>query len=52
MFTSHGKVVKNNWRYRSRSFRDPSKIDNSYTHSKLRELSEVVRRIRLIQEQE
>jgi hypothetical protein len=25
-----------------RSFRDPSKIDNSYTHSKLRELSEVV----------
>jgi hypothetical protein len=45
MFTSHGKVtVKNKIEAVTgrRSFRDPSKIDNSYTHSKLRELSEVV----------
>jgi hypothetical protein len=44
MFTSHGKVtVKNKIEAVTgrRSFRDPSKIDNSYTHSKLRELSEV-----------
>jgi hypothetical protein len=44
MFTSHGKVtVKNKIEAVTgrRSFRDPSKIDN-YTHSKLRELSEVV----------
>jgi hypothetical protein len=45
MFTSHGKVsIKNkiDSNTSSRSFRDPSKIDNHYTHSKLRELSEVV----------
>ena len=45
MFTTHGKVaVKNkiDATTSSRSFRDPSKIDNHYTHSKLRELSEVV----------
>ena len=45
MFTSHGKVtVKNkiDSKTASRSFRDPSKIDNSYTHSKLRDISEVV----------
>lgn len=45
MFTSHGKVtVKNKVEAVTgrRSFRDPSKIDNSYSHSKLREVSEVV----------
>jgi hypothetical protein len=46
MFTSHGKVTVKNKMKKAvtgrRSFRDPSKIDNSYTHSKLRELSEVV----------
>jgi hypothetical protein len=46
MFTSHGQnvTVKNKIEAVTvrRSFRDPSKIDNSYTHSKLRELSEVV----------
>jgi len=45
MFTSHGKVtIKNKIEATTgrRSFRDPSKIDNSYTHSKLRELSEVM----------
>jgi hypothetical protein len=45
MFTSHGKVtIKNKIEAVTgrRSFRDPSKIDNSYTHSKLRDLSEVV----------
>jgi len=45
MFTSHGKVsVKNKIEANtsSRSFRDPSRIDNRYTHSKIRDISEVV----------
>lgn len=45
MFTSHGKVsVKNKVESNtsSRSFRDPSRIDNRYTHSKIRDISEVV----------
>lgn len=45
MFTSHGKVsVKNKIEAitANRSFRDPSKIDNHYTHSKLRDVSDVV----------
>jgi hypothetical protein len=44
MFTSHGKVTVKIRLKRLQVvqvFRDPSKIDNSYTHSKLRELSEV-----------
>lgn len=45
MFTSHGKVTvkdKVDAKTSNRSFRDPSKIDNSYTHSKLRDISEVL----------
>jgi hypothetical protein len=44
MFTSHGKVtVKNkvDANTSSRSFRDPSQIDNQYMHSKLRDIKEV-----------
>lgn len=45
MFTSHGKVsIKNKVDAVTgrRSFRDPSKIDNSYTHSKMRDITEVI----------
>ena len=45
MFTTHGKVtIKNKVEAVTgrRSFRDPSRIDNSYAHSKLREVSEVL----------
>ena len=43
MFTTHGKVsIKNKIESKtsSRSFRDPSQIDNSYTHSRIREVTE------------
>ena len=43
MFTSHGKVsvkTKIDAKTSSRSFRDPSQIDNSYTHSRMREVTE------------
>jgi hypothetical protein len=30
----------------SRSFRDPSRIDNRYTHSKIRDVSAVMQRTR------
>lgn len=45
MFTSHGKVsikTKIDAKTSSRSFRDPSKIDNSYTHSRMREVTEAL----------
>lgn len=45
MFTTHGKVTvkdKVESNTSSRSFRDPSRIDNRYTHSKIRDISEVV----------
>ena len=45
MFTTHGKVsvkTKIDAKTSSRSFRDPSKIDNSYTHSRMREVSEAL----------
>jgi hypothetical protein len=45
MFTTHGKAtIKNKIESNtsSRSFRDPSRIDNRYTHSKIRDISEVM----------
>jgi hypothetical protein len=45
MFTTHGKVTvkdKIEASLLNRSYRDPSKIDTHYSHSKLRDISEVV----------
>ena len=45
MMTTHGKITvkdKIDATTSSRSFRDPSRIDNRYTHSKTRDISEVL----------